>query len=173
MEQSINHAVIASPVSRRRIASSYLLAMTLLPILFLSCRGLNNIEITGADGFKIRGMENNAVIFAADIGVRNPSSVGFKVSEVNLKTTVDGNFIGTLTTPDRVKIPARSDSSYRMNFTLQLANLITGASALYGISRKKQVNVAMQGYVKARSGLVTKKIEVNETRLVDVPRNLR
>lgn len=148
--------------------------ITLLSLTLLnSCKGLNDIEITGAGGFRIRGMENNAVSFAADIGVRNPSSVGFKVSEVNLKTTVDGNFIGTLSTPDRVKIPARSDSSYHMNFSLQFASLITSASTLYNLSRKKQVNVAMQGYVKARSGLVTKKIEVNETRLIDVPGNLR
>jgi hypothetical protein len=152
----------------------------LLPAIFLflaallsSCRGLYDIEITGADGFKIRGMENNAVSFAADIGVKNPSSVGFKVREVNLKATVDGNFIGTLTTPDRVRVPARSDSSYHMNFSLQLANLLTGASTLYNISRKKQVNVVMQGYVKARSGLVTKKVEVNEAQLIDVPRNFR
>jgi LEA14-like dessication related protein len=118
-------------------------------------------------------MENNAVSFTADIGVRNPSSVGFRVREVNLKTTVDGSFIGTLTTPDRVRVPARSDSSYRMNFSLQLAGLAASASTLYSMARKKQVNVAMQGYVKARSGLITKKIEVSETRLVDVPGNLR
>lgn len=142
-------------------------------LLLLSCKDLNDIEITGVEGFKMRGMENNAITFAADIGVRNPASVGFKVSEINLKTTIDGNFIGTLTSPDRVKIPARSDSTYTMNFSLEIANIITSASSLYNLSRKNQVNVVMQGYVKARSGLITKKVEVNETRLMDVPRNFR
>ncbi len=151
---------------------SLLIISLLLPLL-LSCKDLNDIEITGVEGFKMRGMENNAVTFAADIGVRNPASVGFKVSEINLKTTIDGNFIGTLTSPDRVKIPGRSDSTYTMNFSLELANIITSASALYNLSRKNQVNVVMQGYVKARSGLITKKVDVNETRLMDVPRNFR
>lgn len=152
---------------------SLLLISLLLPLLLSSCTGLRDIEITGVEGFKMRGIENNAVSFAADIGVRNPASVGFKVNEINLKTTIDGNFIGTLTSPDRVKIPARSDSAYSMNFSLELSNIITSASALYNLSKKNQVNVVIQGYVKARSGLITKKVDVNETRLMDVPRNLR
>ena len=150
-----------------------LLLLSLLLSLLPSCKGLRDIEITDVAGFKMRGIENNAVTFAADIGIRNPASVGFKVSEINLKTTIDGNFIGTLTSPERVKIPPRSDSTYTMNFSLELANIITSASALYNLSRKNQVNVVMQGYVKARSGLMTKKVDVNETRLMDVPRNFR
>jgi len=150
-------------------------SLLFIPLLLflISCKGLSDIEITRVEGFTLRGMENNAVSFAADIGVKNPASVGFKVREINLKTTIDGNFIGTLTSPDRVKIPARSDSTYTMNFSLELANLITSASALYNLSKKKQVNVVMQGYVKARSGLMTKKVDVSETRLMDVPRNFR
>jgi LEA14-like dessication related protein len=154
------------------VVSNYAFIISFV-LLLSSCTGLNNIGITGVEGFAVRGMENNAVSFAADIGVRNPASVGFKVREINLRTTIDGNFIGILTSPDRVKIPAKSDSTYTMNFSLELANLITSASALYNLSRKKQVNVVMQGYVKARSGLMTKKVDVNESRLLDVPQNFR
>ncbi len=139
----------------------------------LSCSGLNDITFTGADGFTLKGMENNSVSFSADIGVHNPSGFGFQVREVNLKTSVDGNFIGTLSSPDKVRIPARSDSSYRMNFSLEIANMLTSASTLYTLSRKKKVSVDMQGYVKTRSGLMTKRIDVHETQVIDVPANLR
>ncbi len=148
-------------------------ALLLLLLAASACKGLNDIQITGADDFKLKGIDNNAVTFSVSIGVINPASVGFKVSEVNLKAVVDDNFIGTLTSPDKIKIPARSDSSYHMNFSLELANLITGASTLYGISRKKQVTVGLQGYVKARSWLTTKKVEVRETQIIDVPANFR
>ncbi len=142
-------------------------------MLLVSCQGLKNITITGADGFQVTGMENNKVSFTADIGVSNPSGVGFRVKEVNLKAVIDGNFIGTVTSPDRVKIKARSDSSYHMNFSLELANMISGASTLYNLSKKKQVNVEMQGYVKARAGLGVKKVDVHESRLIDVPKRFR
>jgi LEA14-like dessication related protein len=114
-------------------------------------------------------MENNKVTFMAGIGVRNPSSVSFKVSAINLKTIVDGNYIGTLTADNMVRIPARSDSSYRMDFSLELASSLTALSNLYNLSQKKQVTIEMQGYVKARSHLVGRKVEVKEKQLIDVP----
>jgi hypothetical protein len=148
----------------------FLPASCLLAVLVLTgCKGLNDVEITGASGFSFRNMENNKVTFAADIGVKNPSSISFKVNEMQLKTIVDGNFIGTLSADNIVKIPARSDSSYRMDFSLDLANMLTGASTLYGLTRKKQVTIQLQGYVKAKSWLTTKKVDISETRVVDVP----
>lgn len=153
--------------------TSLLLKVLIAASTLLSCNSLNDITITGADGFTMKGMENNNVSFMADIGVQNPSSVGFKVSEINLKATVDGNYIGTLTSPDRIRIPARSDSSYRMNFSLEIASLLTGASTLYAITRRKQVTVVLQGYVKTRSWLIMKKVPVNETQVIDVPANFR
>jgi LEA14-like dessication related protein len=151
------------------------LLFLLLSILFFlsSCKGIEDIQFTGADDFELKGMENNKVIFSASISISNPSSLNFKVSEVNLKTSVDGSFIGILTSNEIVKIAARSDSSYRMNFSLDLANLLAGASTLYGITRKKQVTVDMQGYVKARSWFTFKKVTVRENRLIDVPSNIR
>lgn len=151
----------------------YLSVVIVFLTALLSCSGLNDITLTGADGFTLKGMENNSVSFAADIGVHNPSGFGFRVREVNLKTSVDGNFIGTLSSPDKVRIPARSDSSYRMNFSLEIANMLTSASALYTLSRKKKVSVDMQGYVKTRSWIIPKRIDIHETQVIDVPSNLR
>jgi LEA14-like dessication related protein len=144
-------------------------SLALAVILLSSCRGIQDIQITGADRFEMKGMENNRLSFSANIGINNPSSVGFKISEVNLKTSVDGSYIGTVTTNEPVKIPARSDSTYLMSFSLELANLLTGASTLYSMTGKKQVTVDMQGYVKARSWLTVKKVDVHETRLISVP----
>lgn len=144
-------------------------ALLLAVILLSSCKGVEDIQLTGADGFVMKGMENNKILFSLDIGFKNPSSVGFKISEVNLKTSVDGSFIGTLSTVEKVKIPARSDTTYRMDLSMELANMITGAATLYNITRRKQVTVEMQGYVKARSWFTFKKVVIHETRLIDVP----
>lgn len=148
----------------------YGIGLFLASLLFLAgCKGVDDITMTGVSGFELKSLENNTLAFTALVGVSNPSSTSFRVSEVNLKTLVDGNFLGTLTTNDRVRIPARSDSSYRMSFTLRLANLFTGAASLYGISQKSQVNIELQGHIRARSWLMTRKTEIRETRTVDVP----
>jgi hypothetical protein len=60
-----------------------------------------------------------------------------------------------------------------MDFSLEIANMLTSASTLYTLSRKKQVSVELQGYVKTRSWLMSKKIDVHETQVIDVPANFR
>lgn len=141
----------------------------LIPLFLLSCKGVDDISFTGVDDFVFRGMENNKISFSASVGVSNPSSIAFKVNEVNLKTSIDGVYIGTLTSDNTIRVPARTDSLYNMDFTVNLSNLITGASTLYNASRKKKVEVEMNGYVKARSWFTVKKVEVNEKQLIDVP----
>lgn len=143
--------------------------LLLIPLLLLSCKGVNDIRFTGVDDFEFRGMQNNKINFSASVGVSNPSSIGFKVSEVNLKTSIDGVYIGTLTSDNTIRVAARSDSAYKMDFTVNLSNLITGASTLYNASRKKKVEVELNGFVKARSWLTVKKVDVNEKQLIDVP----
>jgi len=137
--------------------------------VLLSCKGVNQISFTGVENVELLGVENNIVKFSGDIGIHNPSSASFRIREVNLKTSVDGNFIGTLMTDNPVRIKAKTDSSYHADFSLELANLVTGATTLYGLSRKKQVTVEMQGFVRARSWLAFRKIDVAEKRLIDVP----
>jgi|SRR5512133_1034607 LEA14-like dessication related protein len=146
-----------------------LIPCSLLLLLLLSCKGVEDITFTGVDHVVLKGIENNKVNFSANIGVYNPSSLPFRITEVNLKTSVDGNYIGTLSTANPVKIKAKSDTTYSADFSLEMANLLTGASTLYNLSRKKQVNVEMTGFVKARSWLKTKKVNVAEKRLMDVP----
>ena len=138
-------------------------------LIITSCKGVDEITFTGIDNVILQGLENNKVKFSADVGIHNPSSANFRISEVNLKTSIDGSFIGTLTTNDAVKIKAKTDSAYHTGFTLEIANLVSGASTLYGLQHKKQVTVEMQGYVKARSWLAFRKIDVSEKQIVDMP----
>jgi hypothetical protein len=143
--------------------------LLLLLIVLTGCKGVEDIAMTGISDFKFKGINNDVISFSAVVGVSNPSRVGFHISELNVKTMADGNYIGTLSTTDKIKIPARSDTSYRMNFNLKLANMLTGASSLYGLSRKKEVLVELQGYVRSRSFLATHKTDIKESRKVAVP----
>jgi LEA14-like dessication related protein len=143
--------------------------MLLALIAFTGCSGVDEVKITGADGFALKEIKNNVVTFSANVGVQNPSRVAFRVKDLNLKASVDGNFIGTLTTNDKIKINARSDTSYLVNFALDLANMLTGASTLYSLARRSQVTIDLQGYVTASSWFSTRKVPVSESRKVDIP----
>jgi hypothetical protein len=47
--------------------------------------------------------------------------------------------------------------------------MLTGASALYAISRKKQVTVEMRGTIKTRSWFTVKKVDIDESQLINMP----
>ncbi len=149
--------------------NKYLPILLILIILISGCKGVEDITMTGISDFRFKGINNDLISFSAVVGVSNPSRVGFHVSELNVKTLADGNYLGTLSTTDKIRIPARSDTSYRMNFTLKLANVLTGATSLYSLSRKKEVLVELQGFVRSRSFLVNRKTEIKESRKVAVP----
>ncbi len=145
------------------------LAYLLLPLLFIGCKGVDDISFTGIDNVVFRGIEDNKLLFSADVGIFNPSNVSFRVSEVDLKTSIDGTYLGTLTSDQPLKIKAKVDSAYHADFTLELANILSGASMLYGISKKSRITVEMKGFVRARSWLAFRKIEVAEKQTIDVP----
>jgi hypothetical protein len=152
-----------------KLISRNIFIITAILLLF-SCKGVDEISFTGVNNVEFLGIEDNVVNFSADIGIYNPSTANFKIREVNLKTSIDGNYIGTLMTVNPVRIKAKTDSSYHADFSLELANLVTGATSLYGIRNKKQVTVEMQGYVLARSWLAFKKVNVAEKQIIDVPK---
>lgn len=156
--------------SMQRNGLPNMIAMLFIAGLLLNgCKGLENIEITGVDHFEFRGIEDNTILFTTDVAVSNPSAVAFTVRDINLRAMVEGNYLGSLTNDETLRIPARSDSVYNMDFNLKLTNVFTGASMFLSLSKQKEVNVELQGYVRSRSGLVTKKVEVQESMSVEVP----
>jgi hypothetical protein len=143
-----------------------------LPFLLMlsSCKNFDSIELRGVDKVIFHGIEKNTVYFSAGLMVNNPSGVRFKIKEVNLKTVVNGDFLGTLHCIGDVKIGARTDSVYRVPLSLELSNIFTGAATLYKLSRQKKVKMEVKGYIRVRTLLISKKIEVSESQMLDVPK---
>ncbi|MBN2274893.1 MAG: LEA type 2 family protein [Bacteroidales bacterium] len=139
-------------------------------LMLSSCKNIDDIELKGVDTFIFQGFENNIVYFSAGLNVNNPSGVNFKIREVNLKTVANGDFLGTLNCTDNVRIEARTDSVYRVPMSLKLANIFSGASTLYKISRQSKVNLEVKGYIRVRTFMISRKIEVSESQVLDVPR---
>jgi LEA14-like dessication related protein len=147
-----------------------LISMVLSLIAASSCNNIQNIDIKGVEKVSFRGIENNTVYFLAGINISNPSGVNFRIKEVNFATATDGDFLGTLQCNEAIKIVSRKDSVYMVPFSLKLGNIFTGAAALYKLSRQSKVKLEVKGYVRVRSGLVTRKIDISRSEVVDLPK---
>ena len=136
--------------------------------LSLSCSGLKDISLTSVDNIRIKSIEDNIVTFNADVGVSNPSAVGFRLKELEVDVTADGVYLGKLKNNDIVRIPAHSDSLYNIAFSLRLSNLLATAGTIISLSRKSEVNIDLKGYVRSTSGLVTRKTDITQTTVINL-----
>ena len=150
--------------------SFVLFSLVLSLFVIPSCKKINDIEIKGVQKASFQGIENNTVYFSAGIDIRNPSGVSFRIKEVNLATAVEGDFLGTLQCNESIKIASRKDSVYMVPLSLKLGNIFTGAATLYKLSRQGRVKLEVKGYVRVRSGLVTRKVDINQSQVVDIPK---
>jgi LEA14-like dessication related protein len=135
-----------------------------------SCKNIDQIEINGVEKVSFRGIEDNTVFFSAGINISNPSGMPFRIKELNLATVADGDFLGTLHCNEDIRIASRKDSVYMVPLSLKLGNFFTGAASLYKLSRQSKVKLEVKGYVRVRSGLVIKKIDISRSQVVDVPK---
>jgi hypothetical protein len=146
------------------------ISLVLSLFVLSSCNSIDNIEINGVEKVSFKGIENNIVYFLAGINVSNPSGINFRIKEVYLAAAAEGNFLGTLQCNEAIKIVSRKDSVYMVPLSLKLGNIFTGAAALYKVSRQSKVKLEVKGYVRIRSALVTRKIDISRSQVVDVPK---
>lgn len=153
---------------KKNSVAFFLLGLSLL--VLISCKSINNIEIKGVQKVSFQGIENNTVYFSAGIDVRNPTGIRFRIKEVNLATVAEGDFLGTLQCNEELKIASRKDSVYMLPLSLKLGNIFTGAAALYKLSRQSKAKLEVKGYVRVSSGLITRKVDINRSEVVDIPK---
>jgi hypothetical protein len=150
--------------------SVVLFSLVLSLSVFTSCKKINDIEIKGVQQVSFQGIENNTVYFLAGIEVSNPSGMNFRIKEINLAAAAEGDFLGTLQCNEELKIASRKDSVYMVPLSLKLGNIFTGAAALYNLSRQSRAKLEVKGYVRVRSGLVTRKVDIQRSQMVDIPK---
>lgn len=144
-----------------------LFLVVIVPLLLTGCGKFEDIQIGDITGAKFAGFMDNSLAFNVDIPVTNPTNLTFKVKEVNLKTTVNGDYLGKILSDDMVKIPARSDETQHFLVKVHLTNIFRGATAFNQFSKHQRLNVEIDGYIKVHSLLMSRKIKIHETREIN------
>lgn len=143
-------------------------SLYIILILLLSCCGnFKDIEVGEPDNVRIKGLRGNVLDLEVRIPVTNPSSVSFKIKEINLKTSVNNHYLGRLISDQVIVIPANSNEIHNFNLQLRIANIIQGISVFLEILRDNNLKFQVEGYIKFKSLLIKKKINVKETIFID------
>ena len=97
------------------------------------------------------------------VPVSNPSSHKIKIQEMELKTFINNRYVGKIICDEKIIIYPKSEELYTLNLKIKIANIFNAAILLMNPSNQR-IHVGLEGVVKAKTCLITKKIEIDEVR---------
>jgi LEA14-like dessication related protein len=138
-------------------------AYIVLLMLLSCCADFKDIEIGNPEGISITGIKGNIVYLEMKVPVSNPRAVGFRIKEIDIKTSVNNNYVGRLSSDGAVVIPPKSNEIHNLKLKLRIANIIQGISLLIEILNNENTELQMEGYIKFKSLMIGRKINIEET----------
>jgi LEA14-like dessication related protein len=134
-----------------------------LLMLLSCCADFKDIEIGNPEGIRITGLKGNVVDLEMKIPVTNPRTIGFRIKEIDIKTSVNNHYLGRLSSDRVVVIPPKSSDVYSLKLKLRIANIIEGISLLLDMLNHDNIELQMEGFIKFKSLMVSRKINIEET----------
>lgn len=140
-----------------------ILMYLLAAILLTSCGGFSKIEIGEVKEINIGGFKDNALLLTVKLPIDNPSAYKITVLELDSKVYINKQYLGTVNSIEKVILPARSNDVYNLDLSIRVANFFGAALSVMNMKAGQKISVRMDGSVKARSLLLTKKIPFEES----------
>ena len=139
-----------------------LLLMTVVALIFSSCLDLKPVELKEVKSVHVSSIENNELKLVLELVIANPNSQKFSVRDADLNISMGDVLLGKLHEVDPFTIPAHSSKSYKVPITVDLKHLEKNAKQLSKSIFKGGNSIRIKGYIKARSFMISKKIEIDE-----------
>lgn len=133
-------------------------------LLFNNCSNIENIEIGEPKEVKINGFEDNYLSISAQIPVENPSNYSIKIKEIDVKVFLNGRYMGKLVVDDVIKIKRKETLVYDLPVKIRLANILGAAFVMMNMKQGQNIEVRMEGTVKAQSMFITREFPIDETK---------
>ncbi len=134
-----------------------------LLLLLSCCADFKEIEVGDPEDIILKGIKDNVLNLEVKIPITNPTAINFKIKEINIKTSVNNQYLGRLASDQVIIIPARSNEIHNLNLNLKIANIIQGISIMLEIFKDNNITFQAEGYIKFKSLLINKKISIKET----------
>ena len=149
----------------------YLIAI--LSVLFLSSCEVKDITVGNIESISIVEMNKDYIDVDIMIPIKNPNNFGFKVTKADINLEMNGVSLGKISKFKKVKIPANSNDTHKFSVRVKMEDMKQGGLAFLGSLLSNKAGLNMKGYIKARSFLLTKKIDVDYNKNVKLFKNLK
>jgi len=141
-------------------------------IIFTSC-DVKEITIGDIEGISIVEMNKDYIDVDILIPIKNPNNFGFKITKADINLEMNGVSLGKISKFKKVKIPANSNDTQKFSVRVKMEDIKQGGLAFLGSLLSNKAGIDMKGYIKARSFLITKKIDVDYNKSVKLFKDLK
>ena len=139
----------------------------LLLMLFSGCANFNNIEVGKIEDLIFNSFKENTVELSLKVPITNPNNFGFKIKEINLRTSVNDYYLGRVLSDDVIIIPAKSSKIHDLRIKLRITNIIQGITVFFSLLKEEDIEVDLEGYIKFKSVFITRKIDIKESAVIN------
>ena len=139
------------------------LYLLLVIILFSSCSSFEDIEVEGVKAYTIKSLKDNELKVDLKLEVKNPTLYPITLKDLDLRTQINGRYIGKVHLDEKIKIKAKRESEVVVPVTLKISNIMASAFLMLNMKKTDQLKIDLEGKVKARSYLINKEVEIKES----------
>lgn len=152
----------------KRISNLLYLILYISIIISLgSCKTSDKIKIGDIQKVEMAGMAGSSIFLDVTLPIENSSNTTFRIVNMFLKLKANGEYIGDITNTKDIKILKHSELVYTIRLKLKIEGLFgifNAAKLLNG----KNVYMEFSGEVKAKALGMTKRIEINEAKQINL-----
>ena len=143
--------------------SKHIFYITILfsSIFLLSSCDVKEVELVNIDSFNIVSIEKEDITIDVVAQIKNPNNFSFSITKVDLDIKFNNYFLGKINEIKKVSIKKNSNELQHLIFTFKLKDVMKGTIVFLPALLTNQANIEINGYVKASSFLMSKKIKVN------------
>ncbi len=133
--------------------------------LFLTgCFSVKPVNVGDVKDYQFKNLTKSGVSIILDIPIENQNNFKFKITNVNIDISIDGNKLGTVTKIKKIVVPAKSNDTYTFELRADFSKLLKGSWSILKSFMKRSVDMHLQGYIKVKAFFISKKIDIDENK---------
>lgn len=140
--------------------------------IFTSCQ-VKDITVGNIEGISIVEMNKDYIDVDILIPIKNSNNFGFKITKADISLEMSGVSLGKITKFKKVKVAANSNETHKFSVRVKMEDIKQGGIAFLGSLLSNKAGLKMNGYIKARSFFITKKIDVDYNKSVKLFKDLK
>ena len=142
--------------------------LILFSVILSSCSSFKMVNIGNVDKVDFKGMVNNKISLELQVPVSNPNGYKIKIKSMDLDVSINGNYIGKMTSPDQIIIPAKSSEVQTLPVDIYVKNALAGMASFYKLRKAKSFEMEIVGTIKVKALLKGKTIQVSEKQHISI-----